>query len=248
MVLVPRACLIWGPAFEMCNINILLFVFSAVISPENTGQLLSCVQDLTCFSPFWYKWSSSWILKHFMERVSKALGIIVSGESGMYPGVRVTCLSSLKGCWFVWSRGPWFLRLWQLHGPGVVFEPSDTTFLWWSHKWGWINIALSCHAAWWVPIHVQSFIQFTSRRKVVTKMSFKINKYDNAATVTWVLRYLSLSHWRESFSSLHQQLPDCNYQHSVFSLMFRFVTLRNPMIWWACAAGQVKERSLKVQL
>lgn len=66
-------------------------------------------------------------------------------------------------------------------GPGVVFEPSDTTFLSWNCEWGWINIALSCHAVWWVPIHVQSFIQFTSHRKVVVKMSFKRNTYDNAA-------------------------------------------------------------------
>lgn len=45
MVLVPLVCLICGLAFEKCSLNILLFVFSAVISPENTGKLLSCVQD-----------------------------------------------------------------------------------------------------------------------------------------------------------------------------------------------------------
>lgn len=64
-------------------------------------------------------------------------------------------------------------------GPGVVFEPSDTTFLSWNCEWGWINIPLSCHAACWMPILIQSFIQFTSYRKVVVKMSFKRNKCDN---------------------------------------------------------------------
>uniref|UniRef100_A0A8C0UP64 NFU1 iron-sulfur cluster scaffold n=1 Tax=Cyanistes caeruleus TaxID=156563 RepID=A0A8C0UP64_CYACU len=65
----------------------------------------------------------------------------------------------------------------------LAFEPSDTAFLSWNCEWGWINVALSCHAAWWVPSHVHSFIQFASHRRAVVKMSFERNKCDSAAIV-----------------------------------------------------------------
>lgn len=101
MVLVPQACLIWGPAFEMCNINIMLFVFSAVVSPENTGQFLSCVRDLM-FIPFSIQVKFFMNIETFYGKSEKSsggyslCGWVLLWESGVYPGVRVACLSSPK--------------------------------------------------------------------------------------------------------------------------------------------------------